>query len=63
VNEGWDGFRLRLERYEGRTHSAISLPPTLRKSAVLGLDKVREGWGTLCVAYDSEIKSLGHPAR
>ena len=27
--------------------------PTLRK--------VREGWGTPCVIYASEIKSLGHP--
>jgi len=27
--------------------------PTLRK--------VREGWGTACVDYVSEVKGLGHP--
>jgi hypothetical protein len=33
--------------------SDASWNPTLRR--------VREGWGTLCVAYASEVKSLGHP--
>jgi len=25
------------------------------------LGEVREGWGTPCVVYGSEIKGLGHP--
>ena len=57
---GWASVMTVQEKCDEKSGSRSSRcadisTPTLRK--------VREGWGTPCVIYVGEIKSLGHPAR